>query len=130
MKKSISVIYSHLIYLEREDVQNEEISKIDNDSVIEATDKIKQQFQEKLDIAYDDISKYKNEINTLKVSISEIGRERDFYFTKLRDYEMLVTKNPALDKEDLMKIMRNILYAEKEIELIFDENGIVSIKNY
>ena len=73
----------------------------------EANEKIKQQYQEKLDIAYDDISKYKNEINTLKVSISEIGRERDFYFTKLRDFEMLVTKNSTLEKEDLIKIMGN-----------------------
>ena len=108
----------------------DDVSKIDDDTVNEATEKIKQQYQEKLDIANDDISKYKNEINTLKVSISEIGRERDFYFTKLRDFEMLVTRNPALDKEDLTKLIGNILYAEKEIELIFDENGNVSIKNY
>ena len=43
---------------------------------------------------------------------------------------MLVTKNSTLEKEDLIKIMGNILYAEKEIELIFDENRNVSIKNY
>lgn len=91
---------------------------------------VKQQYQEKLDIALDDILKYKNEINTLKVSISEIGRERDFYFSKLRDFEMLVTRNPALEKEDLMRFIKNILYSEKEIELIFDDNGNVSIKNY
>jgi hypothetical protein len=128
-KDNCGIIFTY-INLESEIVKKEDIGKLDVDTLNEANEKNKQQYQEKLDIANDEISKYKNEINTLKVSISEIGRERDFYFTKLRDFEMLVTKNPALEKEDLMKLMGNILYAEKEIELIFDENGNVSIKNY
>jgi len=103
---------------------------LNKDELCEETEKIKQQYQEKLDIANDDISKYRNEINTLKISISEIGRERDFYFSKLRDFEYLVNKNPAMDKDELMKLIKNIIYAEKEIELNIDENGNISMKNY
>jgi hypothetical protein len=95
----------------------------------EATETMRQHYQEKLDIANDEINKLKMEVNTLKISISEIGREREFYFTKLRDFEMLIVKNPDLEKEELMKLMKTILYSEKEIELQFDENRKVNVKN-
>jgi hypothetical protein len=35
-----------------------------------------------------------------------------------------------MEKDELMKLIKNIIYAEKEIELINDENGNLSIKNY
>jgi hypothetical protein len=88
---------------------------------------LKEQFQEKLDIANDEIIKHKNEIHTLKVSISEIGKERDFYYSKLRDIEFLFMKNANLEKDALTGILKTILYSEKEIELSIEE-GKVNIK--
>lgn len=35
-----------------------------------------------------------------------------------------------MDKDELMKLIKNIIYAEKEIELNIDENGNISMKNY
>lgn len=96
----------------------------------EATETLRAHYQERLDIANDEISKQKIEVNTLKMSISEIGRERDFYFSKLRDFEMLVVKNPDLSKEELMNLMKTILYSEREVELQFDENRRVNLKNH
>ena len=61
--------------------------------------------------------------------LKEVGKERDFYYTKLRDFEFLVNKPNTLDKESLIFLMKTILYSEKEIELIPQEDGKVSIKH-
>jgi hypothetical protein len=108
---------------------NINIDNISESAFTNKTEEIKQQYQEKLDIANDEILKLRSEITTLKVSISEIGRERDFYYSKLRDFEMLTHKNPAIEKDELMKLIKTIIFAEKEIELQIDESGNINIKN-
>lgn len=94
----------------------------------DAVELIKSKYQEKLDIANDDITKLKTEVNTLKMSLSEIAKEKDFYFSKLRDIEFLVTKNVNLDKEEYIKIIKQILYSEKDLEVIIDTERNVSLK--
>ncbi len=93
-------------------------------------EKIKQQYQEKIDISQDEVFKCKTEISTLKMSISEIGHERDFYYSKLRDIEMVLERASHIERDDLTKLMKSIIYADKEIEVIFDESSNPSIKYY
>lgn len=90
----------------------------------EITDNLRQHYQEKIDIVNDELNKSKLEVQTLKMSISEVGNQRDFYYSKLRDIELLLHKNPNLSKEEILKIISNILFSEKEVELIFDDQGV------
>lgn len=55
----------------------------------------------------------------LKETVVGLERERDFYFSKLRDIELLVQQaceeDPELDKEDgLIKNIQTILYSTEE----------------
>jgi len=61
-----------------------------------------------------------NEINMLKESVIGLERERDFYFSKLRDIELLVQQaidiHPELqdESEGLVTKIQNILYCTEE----------------
>ena len=96
--------------------------------IAEATDTIRQHYQERLDIANDEISKLKTEINTLKISISAIGNQRDFYYNKLRDFEMLMHKNQSLDKDEILDVLKTVIYSDQEVELVYDDQGKVNFK--
>lgn len=57
------------------------------------------------------------EINSLKETVAGLERERDFYFSKLRDIELLLQQaceaDPELDKDEdgLIKQVQAILYS-------------------
>lgn len=61
-----------------------------------------------------------SENNTLKETVTGLERERDFYFSKLRDIELLVQQaveeDPELEKQEdgLIKQIQNILYSTEE----------------
>lgn len=60
------------------------------------------------------------ENNTLKETVVGLERERDFYFSKLRDIELLVQQaveeDPELEKQEdgLVKQIQTILYSTEE----------------
>ena len=60
------------------------------------------------------------ENNTLKETVVGLERERDFYFSKLRDIELLiqqaVEEDPELEKQEdgLVKHIQTILYSTEE----------------
>ena len=60
------------------------------------------------------------ENNTLKETVGGLERERDFYFNKLRDIELLIQQaideDPELDKQEdgLIKQIQAILYSTEE----------------
>jgi RP/EB family microtubule-associated protein len=61
----------------------------------------------------------REENNVLKETVAGLERERDFYFSKLRDIELLIQQSidadPELDKEDgLLKHIQTILYSTEE----------------
>jgi RP/EB family microtubule-associated protein len=62
----------------------------------------------------------KQENEQLKEAIAGLEKERDFYFSKLRDIELLIQnaieKDPKIDEEDdgLIKQIQNILYSTEE----------------
>lgn len=61
----------------------------------------------------------REENNVLKETVTGLERERDFYFSKLRDIELLIQQameaDPELEKEDgLLKQIQAILYSTEE----------------
>ncbi|KAH0541334.1 hypothetical protein FGG08_004172 [Glutinoglossum americanum] len=60
------------------------------------------------------------EISSLKESVTGLERERDFYFSKLRDIELLLQQavelNPEIetDEDGLVKHIQGILYSTEE----------------
>lgn len=67
--------------------------------------------------------KYENEISTLKSNIEAIERERDFYYGKLRDLEVLCQQSgeddPTVDKKKIL----DILYATEDGFAVPEENA-------
>lgn len=61
----------------------------------------------------------RQENEVLKETVAGLERERDFYFSKLRDIELLIQQSmeaePELEKEDgLLKQIQTILYSTEE----------------
>lgn len=60
------------------------------------------------------------ENNTLKETVGGLERERDFYFSKLRDIELLiqqaVEEDPEIEKDEggLIKHIQTILYSTED----------------
>ncbi|KAF2728634.1 hypothetical protein EJ04DRAFT_516461 [Polyplosphaeria fusca] len=64
-------------------------------------------------------SALREENNVLKETVAGLERERDFYFSKLRDIELLIQQSmeadPELEKEEgLLKQIQTILYSTEE----------------
>ncbi|KAL8807410.1 MAG: hypothetical protein Q9182_000749 [Xanthomendoza sp. 2 TL-2023] len=73
----------------------------------------------------------KQELNTMKETVAGLERERDFYFSKLRDIELLLQgacdENPELEKEEnsLIKQVQTILYSTEEgFEIPADDGAV------
>lgn len=66
--------------------------------------------------------KYENEITTLKQTIEGIERERDFYYGKLRDLELLCQTSKDEDNVDKKKVL-DILYATEDGFAVPDEGA-------
>ena len=64
----------------------------------------------------------KEQITTLKTTVSGLERERDFYFGKLRDVEILLQTYNGADVELVNKLFK-ILYATEEDFATVDETG-------
>jgi len=61
----------------------------------------------------------REENNVLKETVAGLERERDFYFSKLRDIELLIQQameaDPELEKDEgLLKQIQTILYSTEE----------------
>jgi microtubule-associated protein, RP/EB family len=71
-------------------------------------------------------------ITELKLSVDEMEKERDFYFNKLRDIEILTQKisDPVITSSIFFKQITEILYTTEEGFEIPQENGAPSaVKN-
>ena len=70
-------------------------------------------------------SKLTRENGLLKSTLVEVGKERDFYFSKLRDLEMIVSRkeNITNDLKELYKLIEDILYDKDELEVKINERG-------
>ena len=104
-------------------MKEEKTSKIENFEIKNLTDKYNIDLEEK-DKKIDDLN---NEITTIKSSLVEIAKERDFYYSKLRDIEVLTSKQTNLNKDEFIKIIQNILFSSKDLEVKFDDTGNVNL---
>ena len=73
-----------------------------------------------------------NENQQLKQTVEGLERERDFYFSKLRDIELLVQQavdqDPEIEKEEggLIKLTQQILYSTEVSEPIgLEQTGVI-----
>ena len=90
---------------------------------------IEKKYEEEMNLLVDENEKNKREIKTLKMLLAEVGREKEFYYSKLRDFEFLLNKGISGDKSSLINTMKTILYSTKENEVTIDQYGNPSIKN-
>ena len=68
------------------------------------------------------MSKLQQEIHDLKMNMDTVEQERDLYFAKLRDIELLLQLNEA-SKTPLSENILKILYASENDKVIIDEPG-------
>lgn len=73
-----------------------------------------------------DSSKLQSELQDLRMNMDTVEKERDFYFGKLRDIEMLLQANES-KKTALTENILKILYASEEEKVLIDEGGNLSI---
>ena len=62
----------------------------------------------------------------MRMNMDTVEKERDFYFGKLRDIEMLLQANES-KKTPLTDMILKILYASEEEKVHIDDNGVLSI---
>lgn len=67
-----------------------------------------------------------SEMSEMRLNMDTLEKERDFYFGKLRDIEMLLQANTQ-DHNDLTGNVLKILYASEEEKVTIDEAGKLSI---
>ncbi|EYU44441.1 hypothetical protein ABFS82_08G053300 [Erythranthe guttata] len=58
-------------------------------------------------------AKFEQQITELKLSVDNLEKERDFYFNKLRDIEILC-QIPDIEKSPVMEAVKKILYASED----------------
>ncbi len=73
-----------------------------------------------------DVAKLQQEISDLRLNMDTVEKERDFYFAKLRDIELLLQANPSKSSIVTENILK-ILYAAEEEKVTIDEAGNLSI---
>jgi hypothetical protein len=109
------------------DIINSDISKFEQEKNDEI-EEIKKKYEDDIKILNDEKEKNQREIITLKLLLAEVGKEKEFYFSKLRDFEYLLNMKTSCDKISLIEFMKTILYSEKETEVEIDNNGIPKLK--
>uniref|UniRef100_A0A803NAJ6 Microtubule-associated protein RP/EB family member 1C n=1 Tax=Chenopodium quinoa TaxID=63459 RepID=A0A803NAJ6_CHEQI len=72
------------------------------------------------------VSVYEEQITELKLSVDSLEKERDFYFSKLRDIEILC-QTPEIENSPIVAAMQKILYAtDDETSVVAEAQAIVS----
>ncbi|KAI7738230.1 hypothetical protein M8C21_009761 [Ambrosia artemisiifolia] len=67
-----------------------------------------------------DVSAYDQQITELKLTMDSLEKERDFYFAKLRDVEILC-QSPSISNLPVIEAIKRILYAAEEDASIVEE---------
>ena len=60
----------------------------------------------------------------LKLTVEGLEKERDFYFGKLRDVEVLCQENDSVEGEAVRKVVLDILYQTEEGFAVPDEDDV------
>ncbi|KAI3504648.1 hypothetical protein L2E82_46574 [Cichorium intybus] len=73
----------------------------------------------------EEIRALSNEITELKISVDLLEKERDYYFAKLRDIEILC-QGPELEHIPMVVAVKKVLYAADEESALAEAQEIVS----
>lgn len=73
-----------------------------------------------------DVKALQNEVTEMRMNMETLEKERDFYFGKLRDIEVLLQAN-ADGQTPLTESVLKILYASEDEKVHIDENGGLTI---
>ena len=109
-----NIINSDFTFIEEE--KNKEIQEI------------RKNYEEKIKILNQKNSQNEKETKTLKIILAEVGKEKEFYYNKLRDIEFLLNTYTSCDKTSLIEFMKSILYSKKETIVEIDNDGIPKLK--
>lgn len=74
------------------------------------------------------IGELEGEVAEMKLTSDTLEKERDFYFGKLRDIEILLQNYQDQDIPTVDMVMK-ILYATEDEKVEIDENGALTINN-
>ena len=74
----------------------------------------------------EDVATLQGQVHDMRMNMDVVEKERDFYFGKLRDIEVLLQANEA-KKTPLTESILKILYASEEEKVHIDDNGNLSI---
>ena len=77
--------------------------------------------------------KFEKENQTIKLLLAEVGQEKEFYYSKLKDIEFLIEKiknYDNIDKSKLINFLEKILYTQYTCEVLINENNQIEIKEF
>ena len=77
--------------------------------------------------------KFEKENQTIKLLLAEVGQEKEFYYSKLKDIEFLIEKiknYDNIDKSKLINFLEKILFTQYTCEVLINENNQIEIKEF
>ena len=92
----------------------------------EKIDEIIEQINKDIDMAKHENEKFEKENKTIKLLLAEVGQEKEFYYSKLKDIEFLIEKvknYDNIDKINLINFIEKILFTQFNSEVIINENN-------
>jgi hypothetical protein len=108
------------------DLNNENIKKNDCNEKIE-------QLNKEIENMKHENEKFEKENQTIKLLLAEVGQEKEFYYSKLKDIEFLIEKiknYDNIDKSKLINFLEKILFTQYTCEVLINENNQIEIKEF
>ncbi|GER30247.1 microtubule-associated protein RP/EB family member [Striga asiatica] len=68
---------------------------------------------------------FEEQITELKLSVDSLEKERDFYFAKLRDIEIMC-QNPDFEKMPVVEVIKRILYAADDASEVTEDQAYLA----
>ncbi len=92
-----------------------------------------EKFSEEIQLAQNENVKNEKENQTIKLLLAEVGQEKEFYYSKLKDIEFLIEKiknYDNIDKSKLINFLEKILFTPYTCEVLINENNQIEIKEF
>ena len=104
----------------------------ENIKINDCNEKIKQLNKEIENMNHEN-EKFEKENQTIKLLLAEVGQEKEFYYSKLKDIEFLIEKiknYDNIDKSKLINFLEKILFTQYTCEVLINENNQIEIKEF
>ena len=107
------------------DLNNENINNDCNEKI--------EQLNKEIENMNHENEKFEKENQTIKLLLAEVGQEKEFYYSKLKDIEFLIEKiknYDNIDKSKLINFLEKILFTQYTCEVLINENNQIEIKEF